>query len=83
MATCREWYDCIPQFTKDNWKTLRLGNHDISLLQERNLGKHVKHVIFQDVREEVLSEKMEKLLDCGCDEIGSLGKILYRKRWGV
>ena len=48
--------------------------------KKKNLGKHVKHVLFDGVPEDLLSKMMQKLLDCGCDEIESLGKILYRKK---
>ena len=73
MATCREWYDDIPQFTQANWKTLQLDNkHGMTRRQERNLGKHLQHVSFEFVAEDVLSKMIQRLLDCGCTEIESL-----------
>ena len=77
MATCREWYYRIPQFTQANWKTLQIDTNGISQRHRQNLGKHVKRVLFDDVPEDLLSKMMQKLLECGCDEIESLGKILY------
>ena len=83
MATCREWYERIPQFTQDNWKALQLDEKGISQHQVRNLGKHVKHVSFNDVGKYLISGMMQKLLDCEWDGIESLGKILYlRNKFG-
>ncbi|KAI7854583.1 hypothetical protein BDC45DRAFT_507610 [Circinella umbellata] len=79
MRTCREWYELIPQFTKANWETLRFGEV-ITHCHERNFGKHVKHVIFNGFRGPWLSKMIQRLLDCGCTQIKSLGKRLYRKR---
>ena len=74
MATCRDWYDHIPQYTEDNWETLQLNKNGVTQLQERNLGRHVKHVLFYNVQADILSITMQRLLDCGCSEIESLGK---------
>ncbi|KAI7854593.1 hypothetical protein BDC45DRAFT_118980 [Circinella umbellata] len=79
MATCPEWYDLIPQFTQANWETISLYSDGISQYQERNLGKHVKHVKFDNVPEGVLLNMMKKLLDRECTKIESFGKILYAK----
>ena len=79
MRTCREWYELIPQFTKANWETLRLGEV-ITHCHERNFGKHVKHVIFNGVPENELSTMMQKLLDFECTEIESLGKIQKERK---
>ncbi|KAG2218184.1 hypothetical protein INT45_003610 [Circinella minor] len=72
MATCRDWYDLIPQFTQANWKTIQLNSDGMSQYQERNLGKHVKHVKFDGIPENELSTMMQKLLDFECTEIESL-----------
>ena len=73
MATCREWCDDIPQFTQDNWKTISFEGTEISEHQKRNLGKHVKDVT---VCFDSGATMIQQLLDCGCTEIESLGKIL-------
>ena len=76
MATCRRWYNCILQFTHANWKTLQLDTQGISQCEERNLEKHVNHILFEGVSGDLLSEIMKKLLDSRCDEIESSDKIL-------
>ena len=76
MATCRQWYDLIPQFTQANWETIRFNSDGIRAYQEHNLGKHVKHVSFDYVPKHLLSKMMQKLLDFDCTEIESLGNIL-------
>ena len=80
MATCHAWYELIPQFTQANWKTLQLDKKGISLRQGQNLGKHVKHVLFKGVSEYLLSDTMQQLLDYGCDEIESLGKVYIKPK---
>ena len=80
MATCCDWYDIIPQFTKANWKTLLLDKKGISQLQEQNFRKHVKRVLFQDVQGNLLSKMMQKLLDYECTDIESLGKNIILKK---
>ena len=80
MSLCREWYHRIPQFTHAKWKTLRLDQKGISPFQKRNLGKHVKYVLFQDVEADLLSKMMQKLLDYECTEIESLGKYYIEKK---
>ena len=80
MATCREWYARIPQYTQANWETLHLDQNGITQPEERNLGKHVKHVLFYYMQADLLSKMMQKLLDCGCTEIESLGKMLCKTR---
>ena len=80
METCREWYDLIPQYTEANWKIVDFVGNGISQRQERNLGKHVKHASFELVSECFLPKMMQQLLDCGCTEIESLGKILYKRK---
>ena len=59
MATCREWYDKVSQYTEDKWKTLQLGQDGITQRQERNLGKHVKHILFTRLPEDSLSNMMQ------------------------
>ncbi|KAI7854582.1 hypothetical protein BDC45DRAFT_507609 [Circinella umbellata] len=69
MAVCRQWFELIPHFTEDKWETLRLDGNGINHYQKLNLGKHVKHVFFDGVPEDLLSNMMQKLLDSECTEI--------------
>ncbi|KAI9270574.1 hypothetical protein BDA99DRAFT_502150 [Phascolomyces articulosus] len=79
MSVCKLWYDCVPQYSKDLWKTLKLEPRQLQIINRRHarcIGGHVKSVIIyghkSDKNEEYLYTMMQYLLDHECDEIESM-----------
>ncbi|KAI9250965.1 hypothetical protein BDA99DRAFT_575298, partial [Phascolomyces articulosus] len=85
MSTCRDWYNRIPQYTENNWKTLRITRRDFYVVFNRQirfienkrrdkcLGKHVKNIIFDSFEDSYeLYTIMDYLVELFCDEIESL-----------
>ncbi|KAI8142222.1 hypothetical protein BJV82DRAFT_669884 [Fennellomyces sp. T-0311] len=83
MAVCHDWYDAIPQYAQRAWEELLLDEWDADRVHHQTfelfLGNHVKRVTitpsFQpssSVQEHTLYALLQKLLDWGCTNIGSL-----------
>ena len=83
MSCCRLFLNQIPQYTVNNWKTIRLSknnnsnmlmNIDDNLCFARCLGSHVKKIEFNnfDIDRDVYT-MMQLLFDWGCNKVESLG----------
>ena len=79
LAVCRDWYQAVPQYTQDIWRTLKLDARDTDTNNGcliRCLGTHVKNVILDSlVSEDDVYHTMQRLLDWGCINIHSFGKF--------
>ncbi|KAI9268110.1 hypothetical protein BDA99DRAFT_504857 [Phascolomyces articulosus] len=79
MATCRIWYNRVPEYTTSNWKTIQLFAHSAKInIKERLdhcLGSHVKHVTLCKIQQNAFCTMLQRLKEGGCDEIESLELI--------
>ncbi|KAI9270453.1 hypothetical protein BDA99DRAFT_501822 [Phascolomyces articulosus] len=68
MSVNRQWDNQVPQYTKNNWKTITISTRNVNIILDNNsgnilyaasgsrlsrcLGKHVKSITFQSIHEE-------------------------------
>ncbi|KAI8137055.1 hypothetical protein BJV82DRAFT_584031 [Fennellomyces sp. T-0311] len=89
MAVCRDWYNNVPEYTRNVWKELRLSNKTLSNhgMIERFLGNHVKKLVIEPRRqyykervEEIeLHSLLQKAVSWGCTEVESIGKTVSQR----
>ncbi|KAI9246732.1 hypothetical protein BDA99DRAFT_576546 [Phascolomyces articulosus] len=77
MKVCRTWYNDIPQYTAENWRTLRISSQEVihGLINQRLLrclGNHVKNVILITMNQDKVYTILQILKKSGCHGIESL-----------
>ncbi|KAI9246750.1 hypothetical protein BDA99DRAFT_592358 [Phascolomyces articulosus] len=77
MKVCRTWYNDIPQYTAENWRTLRISSQEVihGLINQRLLrclGNHVKNVILITMNQDKVYTILQILQKSGCHGIESL-----------
>ena len=78
MAVCRDWYSLVPQYSQGVWEYLRISQRNVYKINkrwEKSVGEHVKKVVFLHILDEnQLYQLMQKLYDCNCTKLKSIGK---------